>query len=260
MHKQELALVTGASRGIGAAIAQELASKGFNLILVARDSDALEGVAASIQERHGVDVHIRVEDLADLDAPRRLHQWCVDRSLSISMLVNNAGFGLNGPLEEHDLRRYEDMVTVNNTALMALSYLFLPQLRDRKKAWILNVASTAAYQAVPALAVYAATKAFVLFFSRALYHELRGTAVSVTCLSPGPTDTAWASTAQIRGKAMKAAERMNMSPEDVARIAVKATLAGRPEVVAGFMNKMSVFFVKMLPASWVERVAHGLYK
>jgi short-subunit dehydrogenase len=260
MEQKQLALVTGASRGIGAAIAHVLASKGFGLILVARDRMALEEVARSIRSQYAVEVHILVEDLADLAAPRRIFQWCDERSLPVSMLVNNAGFGLNGPLEEHDLQRYEDMVTVNNTALMALTHLFLPSFRTRKRAWILNIASTAAYQAVPSLAVYAATKAFVLFFSRALHHELKGTPVSVTCVSPGPTDTAWASTAQIRGKAMKAAEKMNMSPEAVAEIAIKATLAGRAEVVAGFMNKVSAFFAKMLPAGIVERVAHGLYK
>jgi short-subunit dehydrogenase len=260
MEQKQLALVTGASRGIGAAIAGVLASKGFGLILVARDLSALGEVASSIRSKYRVEVHVLVEDLADPMSPRRILQWCEDRQLPVSMLVNNAGFGLNGLLEEYDLQRYEDMVTVNNTALMALTYLFLPQFRQRERAWILNIASTAAYQAVPSLAVYAATKAFVLYFSRAIHHELKGTPVSVTCVSPGPTDTAWASRAQIRGKAMKAAEKMNMSPEAVAEIAVKATLAGRAEVVAGFMNKMSAFFAKVLPAGIVERVAHGLYK
>ena len=260
MEQKKMALVTGASRGIGAAIAHVLASKGFGLILVARDRSALEDVAESIRGKHSVEVHVLVEDLADQGAPRRILQWCEERRFPVSMLVNNAGFGLNGPLEEYDLLRYEDMVTVNNTALMALTHLFLPQFRTRERAWIMNIASTAAYQAVPYLAVYAATKAFVLFFSRALHHELRGTPVSVTCVSPGATDTAWASRAQIRGKAMKAAEKMNMSPEAVAEIAVNATLAGRAEVVAGFMNKMSAFFAKILPAGIVERVAHGLYK
>lgn len=260
MDKLELALVTGASRGIGAAIAKQLAEKGFDLILVARDKDALDGVAQDIRRTSAVQVHVLVEDLSDHAAPERIWNWCNAQGLSVSMLVNNAGFGLNGPLEEYSAERYEAMVAVNCTSLMSLTRHFLPMLRSHKRARVLNVASTAAYQAVPALTVYAATKAFVLFFSRALHHELRGTGVTVTCLSPGPTDTEWAATAQLRGKAVNTAKKMNMTPEEVARIGLKATFAGKPEVVAGFANKFSVFFVKFLPASWVERIAHGLYK
>lgn len=260
MEKQELALVTGASRGIGAAIAQQLAAKGFNLLLVARDRTALDTVAQAIRSKHAVDVHVLVEDLSDAQAPARILNHCQQQALSISMLVNNAGFGLNGPVEEYTADRYEDMIAVNSTSLVSLTRLFLPMLRSQGKGWVLNVASTAAYQAVPGLAVYAATKAFVLFFSRALHHELRGSGVTVTCLSPGPTDTDWATTAQLRGKAVNTAKKMNMTPDAVARIGLNATFAGKTEVVAGFANKFSVFFVKFLPASWVEKIAHGLYK
>ncbi len=260
MERKELALVTGASRGIGAALADQLARKGFDLILVARDLQALEAVSQQIRQRSAVDVHVLVEDLSDAQAPARVFDWCAEKELVPSMIVNNAGFGLNGPLEEYDAARFEAMVAVNSKSLVSLTRLFLPVLRTRKKGWILNVASTAAYQAVPGLAVYAATKAFVLFFSRALYHELRGSGITVTCLSPGPTDTDWSRTAQLRGKAVQTAKRMNMSPDEVARIGLSAAFAGKAEVVAGFANRFSVFFVKFLPSSWVERVAKGLYE
>jgi uncharacterized protein len=255
-----IALITGASKGIGRSIAFELASKGYGLVLVARDAVLLHEVSEDIKGRFAVPVLWLPVDLSEPDAATRILARCEREGLRVNMLVNNAGFGLSGDLREHPWEEYDSMIRVNMTALTALCVAFLPMLESGSRSFIMNIASTAAYQAVPGLSVYAATKAYVLSFSRALSHELAGSSVTVTCVSPGATDTDWARRAQIRGAALKAAERMNMSPEQVARIAVQATLKGRVEVVTGFTNRLTAFIVKFIPASWVEKIAYRLYK
>ena len=151
------------------------------------------------------------------------------------------------------------MLMVNIITLTKLTRLFLPGLQLQPAAFILNIGSTASYQAVPLLAAYAASKAYVLSFSRGLHRELKNTNVSVTCVCPGPTDTNFVNRANIGKKGQKAAEKFNMSPQTVAHIAVESLLRRRPEVITGGLNKLSAFFVWLLPKSVVEGVAQKLY-
>jgi uncharacterized protein len=256
----EYALITGASKGIGRAIAEELATRGFNVLLVARSEDLLQQVAGEISARYKAKVDWLALDLSTANAPGNVLDWCKAKGYDVNILVNNAGYGLSGPFEKYTLEEHWNMMQLNMSTLVGLTRLFLPDLRQRSKAYILNIASSAAYQAVPKLSLYAATKAFVLAFSRGLHQELQGSPVSVTCVSPGATDTDFPSRAQLGAKGLKAAEKFNMSPTTVASIAVKAMLAGRSEVITGLVNKLGAVMAWLLPKSLVEKTAMKIYE
>lgn len=256
----EFALITGASRGIGRAIARELASRGYNLLLVARSEDLLATLAAELTSRNGIAVDHLALDLSVPDAPQNVCDWCRAKGYAVSILVNNAGYGLSGPFERYLLQEHLNMMQLNMNTLVGMTRLFIHDLHQRPKAHILNVASSAAYQAVPNLTVYAATKAFVLAFSRGLHQELHKSTISVTCVSPGATDTDFPNRAQLGAKGMKAAEKFNMTPETVAALAVKGMLAGKPEVITGFINKLGAAMAWLLPKTMVERTAMKIYE
>lgn len=254
------ALITGASKGIGKAIAEELAARKYNLLLVARSGELLQQVALEIATRHGVKTDTLALDLSAIDAPRKVYDWCQSRQYKIAVLVNNAGYGLSGPFEKYSLEEHWNMMQLNMGTLVGMTRLFLPELRQQPRAYIMNIASSAAYQAVPKLSLYAATKAFVLSFSRGLHQELRPGPVSVTAISPGATDTDFPNRAQLGEKGLKAARKLNMTPAAVASIAVKAMLAGKAEVVTGFVNKLGAAMAWLLPKTLVERTAMKIYE
>lgn len=257
---EEYALITGASKGIGKAIAIELATRGFNVLLVARSEELLQQVAAGITSRYKVKADWLALDLAHPDAPQNVYNWCRAKGYVVRALINNAGYGLSGPFEKYPLEQHWNMMQLNMQTLVGLVRLFLPDLRQLPRAYVLNIASSAAYQAVPKLSLYAATKAFVLAFSRGLHQEMQGTSVSITCVSPGATDTDFPNRAQLGEKGMKAAEKFNMSPEKVASLAVKGMLAGRSEVITGFINKLGAAMAWLLPKSVVEKTAMKIYE
>jgi hypothetical protein len=254
------ALITGASKGIGLAIANELARRKFDLLLVARSESLLQEIAGQLASEHGIKTDFMAVDLVETGAAQRIFDWTQQKKYGVQMLVNNAGYGLSGLFEKHALTEHTAMMTVNMTALVELTYLYLPQLQQQSKAYILNIGSSAAYQAVPRLSLYSASKAFVLQFSRGLHQELRKSSVSVTCVCPGSTDTDFANRAQIGEKGRKAAEKVNMTPEDVARQAVEATLAGKTEVVTGLLNKAGKLMAWLLPKGLVEKTAGSIYE
>lgn len=259
-HKLNYALITGASKGIGKAIATELARQQYNVLLVARSEAELRQLASQLAKTHSIQADYLAVDLSVSGAAQQVFDWCQTRQYTVQTLVNNAGYGLSGPFEQHAVAEHENMMAVNMTALMQLCRLFLPGLKQQPKAYILNIASSAAYQAVPGLSLYAATKAFVLTFSRGLHQELRKTSVSVTAVSPGSTDTGFATRAQVGEKALKAAERVNMTPEAVAKLAVAGMLAGKTEVITGVINKLGAFAAWLLPKGFVERTAGKIYE
>ncbi|MBD2754109.1 SDR family NAD(P)-dependent oxidoreductase [Spirosoma validum] len=253
------ALITGASKGIGLEIARELARRKFDLLLVARSAALLKQVAQQVATEHGVKTDTFAIDLAEAGAAQQVFDWCSQKKYAVQALINNAGYGLSGPFEKHSLAEHTNMMSVNMTALVELTYLFLPQLRQQSKAYILNIGSSAAYQAVPGLSLYSASKVFVLQFSRGLHQELRKSSVSVTCVCPGSTDTGFADRAQIGEKGRKAAEKVNMTPKDVAQQAVDAMLAGKIEVVTGLLNKAGKLMAWLLPKGLVEQTAGSIY-
>jgi short-subunit dehydrogenase len=254
------AIITGASKGIGKAIAYELAKRKINLLLIARTEDLLIDLAHDLGNNYSIDVDYFLADLADPTSAQQIADWCIINQYEIQYLVNNAGYGLSGSFDRYRLKEYLENMQVNMNMVVQLTYLFLPDLKKQKKGYILNIASSAAYQAIPYLSVYAATKSFVLQFSRALHHELKKTNVSVTCISPGATDTNFADRAQVGERGLKLANKVNMKPEDVAKIAVDAMFKGKMEVVTGFINKLGVFMAWLLPKRMVEKTSSRIYQ
>jgi uncharacterized protein len=253
------ALVTGGSKGIGKAIAESLAMRGYDLLLVARSSEMLAQVSSEINLATKRNCRWFATDLALDKSAESVHDWCLENNFDVSVLVNNAGYGLSGSFEKYTAAEHSEMLHLNIITLTKLTRLFLPELLKQSAGYILNIGSSASYQAVPMLSAYAASKAYVLNFSRGLHHELKGTHVSVTCVCPGPTDTNFITRAQVGPKGQKAAERFNMSPKTVAHIAVESLFRKKSEVITGTANKLSAFFAWLLPKNMIEGIARKLY-
>ena len=254
------ALITGASKGIGKAIAEELASRKINLLLVARSGSLLQEISSDLSARFGIQADHFAIDLADPSAPARILGWMQEKEYQVHILVNNAGYGLSGPFESYTAEQHRDMMQVNMHVPVMLSALLIPEMKKQSKSYILNIASAAAYQAVPGLTSYAACKSFLLSFSRGLAFELKKTNISVTVVSPGGTDTDFANRAQVGTKAVKAGEKLNMTAEAVAKLAVNAMFARKTETITGFINQLGTFLVWLLPKKLVETSAAGIYK
>jgi short-subunit dehydrogenase len=256
---KNFALVTGASKGIGKAIAVELAKRGCNLLLTSRSKDLLEALAEELSRTFNVKVHTFACDLSEDSAPKRLLEFCVSENLPVNILVNNAGYGLWGKFPELTMELQLNMLRLNNENLVHITHLFIPLLRKNNPSYILNVSSTSAYQAVPTMAVYAASKIFVLNFSRALRHELKPENISVCCLVPGTTSTEFMDRAG-QQPLKKRAEKVAMTPEEVARAAVNGMFNRRAEIIPGFVNWISAKLVPHLPKKMVENIAASLYR
>ncbi|WP_045689622.1 SDR family NAD(P)-dependent oxidoreductase [Hymenobacter sp. AT01-02] len=254
------ALVTGASRGIGQAMAAELARCGYHLLLAARSEQQLQAVAAELRQQYGVEVRVYAQDLAAPGAAAALATWAAAQTQELSVLINNAGYGLWGKFEDLSLAEQQNMLQLNMLLPTELAHALLPLLRQQAKAYILNVASTAAYQAVPTLTLYAASKAFLLSFSRGLRYELRETNVSVTCLSPGSTTTNFADRAGMNASLQETANKVSMTPLQVARIGIQAMFTGAAEVIPGALNRVSAALTSFVPKSLTEKIAAGIYE
>jgi short-subunit dehydrogenase len=229
-------LITGASGGIGLELAKLFGRNLHNLVLVARSAGPMEKVAAEASMSDGVETHVLTEDLADPAAPRRLYAEIQRRHLQIDILVNNAGFGGGGEFWEQDEFEVLSMLQVNVTSLTHLTRLFLPDFVKRGSGRIMQVASVAAFQPGPLMAVYYASKAYVLSFSEALASELADTNVTVTALCPGPTETGFAKRAGMEHSGLFKANMMTAA--EVARIGYQGLMDGRRVVIPGVKNKL----------------------
>lgn len=254
------ALITGASGGIGEAIARQLASRGADLILVARSADRLHALAGELSQRHGIRAEVIAADLSCPDAGRTLEAEVAARGLQVDLLVNNAGFGGFSEFARQDPQDIGEMIAVNITALTDLTRRFLPPMLERGRGRVLNVASTAGFVPGPLMAVYYATKAYVLSFSEGVNEELRGTGLSVTALCPGPVDTGFQDAASLHeSRLMSGLTRLAVVDVDtVARIGVEATLRGQGVAVAGGANRLQVSAFRLLPRSVAARVIAGV--
>jgi uncharacterized protein len=254
------ALITGGSKGIGKAIAEELAFRKYNILLVARSEELLKSVAGEIRDKYKIETDYLAIDLSLPDSPQKVLNWVNEKKYDVNILVNNAGYGLSGSFEKYSSSENINLLQLNMVTLVSLCQLFLPMLRQQSKSYIMNIASSAAYQAIPYLSVYAASKSFVLSFSRGLHQELKNTSVSVTCISPGSTDTEFVDRAQIGEKGLKTAKKVNMQPQAVAKIAVSSMFAGKAEVITGFINKLGAFMAWLLPKSLIEKTVMKIYE
>jgi uncharacterized protein len=250
------ALVTGASSGIGLEICRALAEQGCDLILVARSEAKLTEFARELGGQHPINAKALAADLTQPGAAQQIYDRLTSQGTRIDALVNNAGFGAHGAFAALPLQRQLDMIAVNITSLTALTRLFLPDMLTRRAGKILNVASTAAFQPGPNMAVYYASKSYVLSFSEALAEELTGSGVSVTCLCPGPTKTAFASGAEMEGSLL-----FRLLPSDarsVAHLGVDAMLAGKRLVVPGVLNKIMAFSTRVTPRPVILKIVKQL--
>jgi len=252
------ALVTGASAGIGKALAQELAAGGANLVLTARRADRLQELARTFSSAHKIHAEIFAADLTQPAAPEQIFDFARRQGLNIDVLINNAGFGAYGPFASVEQHRLLDMVQVNCTAVIHLTHLFLPAMIQRHSGYILIVASTASFQAVPYISTYAATKGFDLLFAEGLAEEVKPHGVRVCALCPGSTESEFRDVAN--QSQAPAANRRQETAEKVARVGLHALAAGKSFVISGTRNYLGAQVQRLVPRRLVTSIAAKLFR
>jgi hypothetical protein len=248
---RKVALVTGASAGLGVEFARQLSKRGHRLVLAARRKDRLEELAKELGNARAVEI-----DLSKTNGAAKLMADIGANGETVDLLVNNAGFGLIGRFAELDAKRERQMIDLNVGALTDLCRAAAPAMIERRSGAILNVASTAAFQPGPKMAVYFATKAFVLSLSEALHEELKRHGIKVSCLCPGPTRTEFGEVAGFRGNSLF--DRVAMSADKVVEIGLKGLEANRAVVVAGWLNRVGATSTRFAPRSVVRKIAGSI--
>jgi uncharacterized protein len=249
------ALVTGASAGIGVALAEELAVGGTKLVLTARRKDRLEELARRLSGSYKVSTEVFAADLADPSAPEKIFAFTKGKGIEIDLLINNAGFGKYGEFHSIEKQRLLDMVQVNCHAVVHLTHLFLPQMIARRRGDILILASTASFQAVPYISTYAATKAFDLLFAEGLAEELKPYGIHVCALCPGSTESEFHAVSG-QEKFIRKAE----TAEKVAHTGLKALAAGKSYIISGLGNYLGAHGERLVPRRFVTKIAGNMFK
>jgi hypothetical protein len=253
----EVALITGASGGIGEDLARLIAADGRDLVLLARSAPKLQTLADELSRAHQISATVLSVDLSAPGAADEVARTLAERRLAIDVLINNAGFGTHGEFAREDPAEQSRMLQVNVVALTMLTRLLLPAMIERRRGRVLNVASTAAFQPGPLMAVYYASKAYVLSLSLALSEETTGTGVTVTCLCPGPTRTGFQDRAQM-GKSRLFSVTSLMSSADVARAGYDAMMNGRALIVPGVANRIGAQSMRFVPRRIAAKIAGAL--
>ncbi|HZF02231.1 MAG TPA: SDR family oxidoreductase [Methylomirabilota bacterium] len=252
MSASETVLITGASSGIGLELAKCFAADGNRLILVARNTEALEKLAEELRRKNKIEAVVLTADLSLPETPKKIFEKLRAQNISVDVLVNNAGFGAIGAFEQLPLERQIEMIHVNVTALTELTRLFLPEMVQRRRGSILNVGSVAGFVPGPGMAVYYATKAFVQSFSEALAAELKGSGVTVTVLCPGPTPTNFGTVAGSKNVRLIRVSRTSV--QKVAHDGHKALRDGKTVCVSGIQNQFLVFLIRLVPRTLIRRI------
>ncbi|MFC9710694.1 SDR family NAD(P)-dependent oxidoreductase [Paenibacillus sp. NPDC056933] len=247
-------LITGASSGIGQTFALEMASKGKHVVLVARSESKLRQLAERIERTYQVKAEVIVADLSQADAPQRVYEECKNRGIQVHTLINNAGFATHGIFEQVDGARQQEEIMLNVLAVMNMTHLFLPSMLQKRSGTIINVSSTAAFQPDPYMAVYGATKSFVLSFTESLYEENRKRGVQFLALCPGATETSFF---DVVG-AEEASVGKRDTPEHVVEVAMKALESGKPYAVPGASNYWTAQLARLMPRRQMLRVVGGM--
>ena len=252
------ALVTGASAGIGVALARELAAGGTNLVLTARRKERLEILAQELSSARQIAVEIFAADLAQPNAPQQIFAHTLAKKITVDLLINNAGFGAYGAFATVETQRLLDMVQVNCGAVVHLTRLYLPQMLKQRRGDVLILASTASFQAVPFISTYAATKAFDLLFAEGLAEEVGPYGVRVCALCPGSTESEFH---EVAGQSGLAAARKNReTAEKVARVGLQALAAGKSYVISGTGNYLGAHSQRLVPRGVVTRIAGKMFR
>jgi uncharacterized protein len=257
-YEKTYTLITGASAGIGQAMALECAQRGHNLILVALQESGLSQTAQRICDVYGVDVKTIELNLTAPDAIQNLYDWCHEQNYPINVLINNAGIGNYSYFQESSLEDYLSMIELNVNAVVQLTHLFIPKLREHECAYVLNVGSFAALMPLPYKSVYAATKSFVLTFSRSLQMELEPYNIFVSCLCPGPTST---KSMNKRNKHVKASNGfLTKTPEEVAQRAITGLFNKEGLIIPGWKNRFLIRLGRILPFSVKSYILKRIFK
>jgi short-subunit dehydrogenase len=251
------ALITGASSGIGLELAKVHAAKGGNLVLVARNKTKLDELKASLEKQFNIKVHTIGKDLSAPNAPQDVYNETTQLNIQIDYLINNAGFGDFGMFADSDWNKELQMLNLNITALTQFTKLYLQDMVKRRGGKIMNVASSAAFQPIPFMAVYAATKAYVLSFSEALANELADKGVRVTALCPGATESGFQAAAAMKESALFSGKKIPTS-EEVAIYGYEAMLQDKTVAIHGWMNWLMVNTVRFAPRSIVVKIARKI--
>lgn len=252
-NNRGIAMVTGASTGLGREFALSLAEKGFQLFLIARDAERLQSLTNLIESRSGVKCQFLNLDLAIPGSPKTLYEYCRTHQITPTIVINNAGFGVWGPFRSLDANRMSEMIQLNVGTLSEITRLFLPKMIENKRGFVLNIASTAAFLPGPWLATYYASKAFVLSLGEALSYELRGTGVSLTTYCPGPTRTEFFDRANMKHSRLKYmffADARKCSDR-----ALSAMFQGKTVAIDGMANNLIVTILKFLPRRLVVLIS-----
>jgi uncharacterized protein len=258
MLEKKYTLITGASAGIGKAMAAECAKRGQNLILVALQNSGLAETAACLQQQYGVDVKALELNLTSPNAMQYLYDWCHQQQLKVNVLINNAGIGNYSIFQQSDYEDYQSMIQLNVNAVVALTHLFVPKLRENESAYILNVGSFASLMPLPYKSVYAATKSFVLTFSRSLQMELKPYNIHVSCLCPGPTST---QSMRERNQSQKIGEgSLIKTPEEVASSAIAGLFKKQGLIIPGWRNRFLIRLGRVLPFSVKSYILKRIFK
>lgn len=251
------ALITGASSGIGRELAKIFARKKANLVLVARNAEKLELIKAEIQSEHPCEIFIIPADLSKNIDIEKVYRSCEEQNIQVDYLINNAGFGIGGAFLESDWDTYSRMLKLNILGLTHLCHLFLPKMQAAGFGRIMNVSSIAGFLPGPNMAVYFASKAYVLHFTEALNMELKGSKVTVTALCPGPTDTAFQDIAEMTGTKAFQPSRL-YTAQEVAEFGFNAMMNGWRVAIPGWKNMIMAKFSRIAPRSWAMGVAKNL--
>ena len=251
------ALITGASSGIGLELARFHASKGGDLVLVARNKSKLDEIKTELEKKYNISVYTIGKDLSVAKSAQEVHDQTTKQNIQIDYLINNAGFGDFGMFAESDLDKQLQMISVNITALTALTHLYLPGMIKKGSGKILNVASTAAFQPGPTMAVYYATKAYVLHFSEAIANELKGSGVTVTALCPGATESGFQSAADMHESKLVKGKKLP-SAKEVALYGYRAMMKNRTVAIHGILNYLMANSVRFAPRAMIVKVARAM--
>jgi len=255
--KGKWALVTGGSSGIGVALAKQLAAEGTHLVLTARRRERLEELERILRQNHGIRTEVIAADLARPEAPQEIYDFTKQKGLEIELLINNAGFGQYGELTVVETKRLLDMVQVNCASVVHLTRLYLADMVARRRGDVLILASTAAFQAVPYITTYAATKAFVLLFAEGLAEEMKPHGIRVCALCPGSTHSEFHAVA---GQEKFTGRYKKETAEKVARTGLQALAEGRSYVISGFSNYFGAQTQRLVPRRVVTRIAAMMFR
>ena len=257
-NNKPFALITGASKGIGRSLSTYIASKGYPVLLVARDEKLLSDLAAEITKSYQVPADFLGIDLSIPGSAAKVKEWVVQNNYETGIVINNAGYAVWGRFQNIPINSHLQMMQLNVNTIVEMCHEFIPLLLNQKSSYLMNVSSTTAYQAVATLSTYAASKMFVIGFTRSLRAEFKNSGLSVSVLSPGTTTSDFMNRAGMY-PLEKISEKFTMHPDDVAKTGIDAMLAGKSEIIPGFLNKFSAIMTRIVPKAVTEKIAADIY-